>query len=70
MTKNNFEYHIHWIHMLAWKALDADDLSINEGKTIGAFIGYVKSGKYISEKNTLLAKVVKIIDAHSPIKST
>jgi len=70
MTKNNFKYHIHWIHMLAWMALDADDLSKEERKAIGAFNGYVKNGKYISENNTLLAKVVKIVDAHSPVKST
>ncbi len=70
MTKNNFKYHIHWIHMLAWRALDVDDLSKEERKAIGAFIGYVKNGKYISEKNTVLANVTKIVDAHSQIKST
>ena len=56
--------------MLAWRTLDNYDLSQDESKAIGAFIGYVKSGKYISDKNTLLAKVVSIVDGHLPIKST
>ena len=56
--------------MLAWRTRNSCGLSPEERNVIGAFIGYVKSGKYISEKNTLLAKVIKIVDAHSPIKST
>ena len=70
MTNVDFKYYIHWVHMLAWRTLDNYDLSQDESKAIGAFIGYVKSGKYISDKNTLLAKVVSIVDGHLPIKST
>jgi hypothetical protein len=69
MTKIDFKYYIHWVHMLAWKTLDTGDLSKEERKAIGVFIGNVKKGKYISEKNTLLAKVVRIVDDHAPVKS-
>ncbi len=58
-------HYVKWIHMLAWKAMDTGDLSPEEQKAIGIFIGHVKSSKYISEKNTLLLKVAGIVDAHT-----
>ncbi len=70
MTKIDFKYHIHWVHMLAWRTLDNCELSQDERKAIGAFIGNVKKGGYISNKNTLLLKVAGIIDEHLPVKST
>ncbi len=70
MTKNDHTHYVKWMHMLAWRTLDTCELPHEERKVIGVFIGYIKSGKCLSEKNTLLAEVVKIVDAHSPIKST
>ena len=63
-------HYVKWIHILAWKAMEASDLSKDDSKTIGIFIGMVKKGGYISDKNTLLLKVVDIIDIHSTVKST
>lgn len=54
--------------MLVWRTLDNCELSQDERKVIGAFIGSIKKSKYISETNTLLLKVVKIIDEHAPVK--
>lgn len=69
MTKLDYIYYVKWIHMLAWRTQETCELSHEERKAIGVFIGNVKRGTYISEENTLLARMVKIIDAHSPIKA-
>ena len=61
-------HYIKWIHMLAWKVLETGDLSKDDSKAIGVFIAIVKRGGYISEKNTLLLQVAKIVNAHFPAK--
>ena len=63
-------HYVKWIHMLAWKAMETCDLCKEDSKAIGIFIGMVKKGGYISEKNTLLLRVAGVVDAHLPVKST
>jgi len=68
MTKD-YSHYVRWVHMLAWRTLDFD-LNQQERKAIGAFIGSIKKGKYISGTNSLFLRVVEVIDEHSPVKSS
>ena len=70
MTEIEFGYYLTWVHLLAWHTLQAYDLTNPEQKTIGVFISRVKRKLYISETNSLLVNVARIIDAHSPMKTS
>jgi len=70
MIEVDFGYYLTWVHLLAWHTREAYDLSRADQKTIGVFISDVKRKKYFSERNSLLNNVVRIIDAHSSVKTT
>ncbi len=70
MTEIDFGYYLAWVHLLAWHTLQAYDLSKADQKTIGVFIRHTKKKTYMSETNSLLVNVGRIIDAHSSVKTT